>query len=844
MSLRLALRMAWRDWRSGELGLLLAALLVAVSAVTAIGLFVDRLQGALQLESSSFLAADRYISGSQAIPDAFRRAAEDRGLDFTDLMLFPSMVFGTGERSQLVSVKAAGPGYPLRGTLIAGTEPFARGVPAEGPPPSGEVWLDSRLFASLDLALGDQVEVGLARLKVSRVLVKEPDRGGFFFDFGPRLLMNLADVPATDVVQPGSRIRYRLLLRGPDAELEALRAELPLQPTYRWRGIRESSARIGGALDRAENFLLLGGLLAVLLAGVAAALSAHRYARRHYDHVAILKTLGATPNQVLSGYLAILGAIGLAGTLLGLALGSAVHVLIARTLSVFIPAALPPPGPRPLLLGAATGLICALAFAVPALLHLKDISPMRVIRRDLGAAPASQWLSYGAAIAGSLFLLIWYSESLALTLWTLAGSLAVVPLFGALALLLLRGGRALGMQAGSGFRLALSGLQRRRNANTAQILIFGLAIMLLLILVLLRTSLVDEWRSELPENAPNHFIMNVTPEQLAPVEALLACIAEGAAAQPCPPAPSARGRGLLYPMIRGRVTGVNGMDIKVWEAQRPRWAASDFSLRSERNLTWMNQLPERNLVVQGEWWPPDEQRSLISLEDEYAWEFGLQIGDRLAFDVGGQRVEAEIASLRKVDWESLQPNFFIIFSPAALKGFPATYMTSFRLAPERKAFLNRLLAEFPTVTVIEIDAILEQMKRIIDRVTRAVELVLALVVAAACLVLAASIQAGRDARMAEYALVRTLGGARRLIAGSLAIEFAALGLFSGLVATAGAELSVALLQWQIFDLGPSWHPWLWLIGPLVGALLILAVGLAGARSLIASPPMLVLRGME
>ena len=504
MSLRLALRMAWRDWRSGELGLLLAALLVAVSAVTAIGLFVDRLQGALQLESSSFLAADRYISGSQAIPDAFRQAAEDRGLDFTDLMLFPSMVFGTGERSQLVSVKAAGPGYPLRGALIAGTEPFARGVPSEAPPP-GEVWLDPRLFDALDVALGDQVEVGLARLKVSRVLVKEPDRGGFFFDFGPRLLMNLADVPATDVVQPGSRIGYRLLLRGPDAELEALRAELPLRPTYRWRGIRESSDRIGSALDRAENFLLLGGLLAVLLAGVAAALSAHRYARRHYDHVAILKTLGATPNQVLSGYLAILGAIGLAGTLLGLALGSAVHLLIARTLSVFIPAALPPPGLRPLLLGAATGLICALAFAVPALLHLKDISPMRVIRRDLGAAPASQWLSYGAAIAGSLFLLIWYSESLALTLWTLAGSLVVVPLFGALALLLLRGGRVLGMQAGSGFRLALSGLQRRRNANTAQILIFGLAIMLLLILALLRTSLVDEWRSELPGECAQSF---------------------------------------------------------------------------------------------------------------------------------------------------------------------------------------------------------------------------------------------------------------------------------------------------------------------------------------------------
>ena len=852
MNLRLALRMAWRDWRSGELGLLLAALLVAVGAVTAIGLFVDRLQRALHQESSSFLAADRYISGSQAIPEAFRREAEARGIEFADLMVFPSMVFGAGERSQLVSVKAAGPGYPLRGTLIAGTEPFAGGAPAKAPPP-GEIWLDSRLFPALDVTLGDQVEVGLAKLKVSRVLVKEPDRGGSFFDLGPRMLMNLADVPATDVVQPGSRIRYRLLLRGPDAELEALREALPLRPGYRWTGIRQRSARIGRALDRAENFLLLGGLLAVLLAGVAAALSAHRYARRHYDHVAILKTLGATPKQVLSGYLAILAAIGLAGALLGLALGSALHLLILYTLSALIPVGLPPPGPRPLLLGAATGLICALAFAMPALLHLKNISPMRVMRRDLGATSASQWLSYGAAIAGSLFLLIWYSESLALTLWTLGGSLALMPLFGALALLLLRGGRALGMQAGSGFRLALSGLQRRRGTNTAQILIFGLAIMLLLILALLRTSLVDEWRSELPEDAPNHFIMNVTAEQLAPVEALLACIAQpetdfatlrNAEARPCPPAEDAEGRGLLYPMIRGRVAAVNGLDVRMWEAQRPRRASGELSLRSERNLTWTSQLPDKNLVVDGEWWAPEEERPLVSLEDEYAWEFGLQIGDRLAFDVGGQRVEAEIASLRKIDWESLQPNFFIIFSPAALAHFPATYMTSFRLSPERKGFLNLLLAEFPTVTVLEVDAVLEQLKSMLDRVTRAVELVLALVVAAACLVLAASIQAGRDARMAEYALVRTLGGARRLIAGSLAIEFAALGLFSGLVAAAGAELAVALLQWQIFDLKPNWHPWLWLAGPAAGALLILAVGMAGARPLIASPPMLVLRGME
>ena len=877
---RIVTKMAWRDWRSGELGLLLVALLVAVGTVTAIGLFVDRLHQALRLESASFLAADRYIGSTRPIPEEFRRAARARGLDTVDAMAFPSMVYGSGERSQLASVKAVSAGYPLRGELIVGDEPFGAGRVAERVPPQGEVWLDSRMFPALDVALGDTVEVGLARLGVGRVLVKEPDRGGSFFDLGPRLLMNIADVPATEVVQPGSRIGYRLLLRGAEANLEALREELEpeLAPNYRWMDIRKNSRRIGGALDRAESFLLLGGLLGVLLAGVAVALSAHRYARRHYDHVGVFKTLGATPNQILIAYFGILGVVGGVSVVLGLALGAGLHLAIVAALDALIPVELPMPGVRPFLLGGATGLICALAFAMPPLLHLKNISPMRVMRRDLGAPPVSQWLSYGAAGAGGLLLLIWYSGSLLLTLWTLGGTLVVVVLFGGLAMLLLKGGRAAGMHAGSGLRLALSGLQRRRRESTAQILIFGLAIMLLLNLVLLRTALIDEWRSRLPEDIPNHFVMNVTPDQLPGVEAMLGCIvfskgavsgggiiagqgttAEGGvnaaagttagtevADGPCDGQEAGGRREPLYPMIRGRIVGVNGTDAKAWEdeARGGRPDGSGVGLRSERNLTWAASLPESNEIVGGAWWTPEEAAPLVSLEDEYARELGLSLGDRLRFDIGGQYVEATVASMRTLDWESMQPNFFIVFSPGALRDFPATYMTSFHLPEGNKAFLNRLLSEFPTVTVLEIDAIVEQVQRIIDRVTAAVELVLALVVGAGCLVLLASIRAGWDARMAEHALVRTLGGTRNLIAGSLAVEFIALGAFSGLVAVVGAELTVALLQWQVFELPVAAHPWLWLLGPLVGAVLILAVGMTGARRLVSSPPLMVLRGTD
>jgi putative ABC transport system permease protein len=825
----LILRLAWRDWRSGELGLLLAALLVAVGSVTAVGLLVDRLQRALLSESAEFLAADRYISSSREIPDAFRDEARQLGLDISDTVSFPSMVFAGDERNQLVSVKAVAPGYPLRGTLVVAERPFAPGTPTEELPEVGEVWLDSRLFPALDVDIGDRVEVGMAELTVSRVLVSEPDRGGSMFDLGPRLLMRVEDVPRTEVVQPGSRLSYRLLLRGPDAVLERLRDSLPLEPNFFWRDIRTSSLAIGAALDRAESFLLLGGLLGVLLAGVAVALSAHRYASRHFDHVAILKTLGATPAQILRAFLLILITVGAVAVLLGIALGTGLHVGMVAVLSAVMPVALPWPSPRPFLLGAATGLICAISFALPPFLHLYRVSPMRVFRRDLGAAPPSQIASYGAAAAGSLGLLIWYTGSLWLTFWALAASAMVLGGFAVLALMLLRGGRVVGMQAGSGWRLALAGLQRRRRENVAQILIFGLAIMLLLILVLLRTALLDEWRAQVPEDAPNHFLMNVTPDQVDEVSAMLDEVSSS--------------RGELYPMVRGRVVSVNDIDARDWEARQTPAESDGPGLRSERNLTWMAQLPPDNRVVAGRWWAPGDERALVSLEADYARDRGVGLGDRLTFDVAGRLVETEVANLRRLDWESMRPNFFIIFSPGVLEDYPATYMTSFLLAAEDKPFLNRLLTRFPTITVIEVDALIRQVQSIIARVTQAVELVLALVVGAGVLVLIASIQAGRDARMQEHALVRTLGGTRRLIAGSLAVEFAMLGLFSGIVAVAGAEATVALLQSRVFELGVSMHPWMWLAGPLVGMVLILVVGLLGTRRLISTPPMLVLRGL-
>ncbi len=828
--LPLVLRFLLREWRAGELRLLVSAVVLAVGTVSGISLFVDRLSRALMSESATYLAADRVIASSHPIPATFDATAARLGLTTARTLTFASMIY-SGERNQLVAVKAASDRYPLRGVLRLADKPFGSSFPVDAMPPHGEVWLDSRLFPALDIEIGDTITIGVAEFRVGRVLSDEPDRGGSFFDFGPRLMMRADDVAATDVIKPGSRIAYRLLLAGQEDALEALHRQLAkeLASGYRWMGIRQSSPSIGSALDRATAFLLLGGLLAVLLAGVAVALAAHRYAQRHYDHVAILKTLGTTPAEIQWGYVALLGVVGAVAAAAGLLLGVVVHLMIVSALSAYMPLQLPMPGIKPLLVGAVSGFVCLAAFALPPLMGLKSISPMRVIRRDTDAATLSRTLTYGSAAAGTLGLMLWYTDSFRLTLWTVLGISGVSIAFGALAHLLLRAGRRLGMQAGSSWRLALAALARRRSDSVAQILIFGLAIMLLLIMVLLRTALLDEWRTQLPERAPNHFLMNIAPEQVEPLQAMLRDHVEQL--------------GELYPMTRGRIVAVNGVADAVWEAGRRSPSSSDPRLDAERNLSWTTELPPNNRIVAGAWWHGSNDAADVSLEESYAATAGIGVGDTLDFDIGGLPVHARVTSIRRVEWDSMTPNFYILFSPAALRDVSATYMTSFYLAPADKPYLNRLLAAFPTVTVIEVDKVIAQVQSIVSRVTQAVQLVLGLVLAAGCLVLVASIQASGEERLREHALLRALGASRRLVSGALGVEFGLLGCFAGLIAAFGAEVTVFVLDDQIFHLSTRLHPWVWFAGPVAGATIVCGIGLFGTRSLVAAPPVDVLRDL-
>jgi putative ABC transport system permease protein len=812
-----------RDWRGGELGVLVMALVLAVGLVSGISAFTTRLQSALEQESHRFLAADLVVRSGRAMPAQWLEEAGARELGQARTLFFPSMVYAGEDSMYLASVKAVSAGYPLRGQLTFSEQPFGQVLPAGGGPAPGSVWLDSRLFPLLDVDIGDIITIGEAQFTVAAAARTEPDQGASFYDFGPRVLMHFADIPATGVVQPGSRVEYRQLFAGDSAAVQAFAAWLEprLQDGQSLLRVEEGQPGIGSALDRAESFLLLAGSLAVVLAGVAVALAARRFSERHQDYVAIMKSLGATSGAVDLLYGRSLLLLGTVATALGCLLGWFMQAMFFQLFAEQLPVQPGPSGPRPYLIGGATSLTCLLCFAWPPLRRLGQTSPLRVLRRDTPLENRRAMSDYLLGLFAITLLMWWYSGDWKLTLAVLSGMAVTVSLGMVLALTLLKGGRLVGMSAGSIWRLALAGLQRRGTANALQVVIFGMAIMLLLMLVLVRTSLIDEWQTQLPEDAPNHFMINIDPEHVQGIDQMLR--AENVSSE------------AFYPMIRGRIMSVNGVEL-----QRTDDSTQDRRQR-ESNFTWSDGVPADNQLVDGEWWPAGSDAAVVSLEEEFAQRLGIAVGDTIGFLVGSEPLEARVTSLRRLDWQSMKPNFFLVFPPKLLANYPATFMTSFHLEQADKMFLNRFIREFPTVTVIEMDVVIEQIRTIVSQVSAAIELVLLVILCAGGLVLVAGVQASVDARMHESAILRALGARRQLIMGGLLIEFAALGLFAGVLATVAAELSVFILQSFVMDMNYAPTPWLWPLGITAGMLIIGTLGVYSCRKVVSTAPVAVLR---
>ena len=868
----ISLRLLRRDWKGGELRLLFLALIMAVTSITGIALFTDRLEKALLLESANMLAADRIVSGRGDLPREVLTEGQTRGLSTAEVVSFTSMAFSeTG--NILVAAKAVTDAYPLRGEVIVSEQAFVRGTPIGSGPPQGEVWLESRAMAALDIDIGDFVSVGEAELRVGKIIVAEPDRGGgsMMDNAGPRLMLHMDDLASTNVVQLGSRVSNRYLFAADDiSDLDAFeewfRSREEWRGRYYIRDIRDESEEVREALERAESFLLLSSLFAVLLAGVAIALTAKRYSERHYDYVAILKTFGCTSSQISLIYLNIQLVLASFAVSIGWLFGWFIHGVILAVLQRLLFVDLPEPGFQPFIVGGLTAVICLLSFALPPLLALRETPPLRVLRKDISQQKIGDNVPYLFGALGALLLVYWYSQDLILTSVLIISVAAIALVLSGVSYFILRTSSSTGMKAGSAWLLAMTATRRRRKQNVLQVMVFSITIMSLLILTLLRTDLVEEWQAQLPENTPNHFMMNITQSQIPGIESFFAQNGiEG---------------NQFFPLVSARVTRVNGdlpspgdeSEVSVSRAtltegseseepesemalgtnpqtDAPPVNAEDATTGgrrvrgrlSRRQVTWSTDLPSDNMITEGIWWGEESEPGYVSIEQEYAEWLDLELGDRLEFEVNQQIVSAEVSSFRSVRWDNMQPNFFIIFSPGTIDHLGATFLSTALMEREQKILLNDLVRLFPTVVVIEIDALIEQIQTIIIQVTSAIELISILVLLCGALVLVACVNASLDERFHENAILRTLGAGRKLILSSLLIEFASIGVVAGLIATLGAEASVYYLQEEIFEQEFSFHMWTWIAGPTLGMFIIAGLGMNSTREVVSTSPLNVLR---
>ncbi|WP_422777387.1 ABC transporter permease [Pseudomonas mediterranea] len=821
----LAVRQLLRDARAGELRVLFFALLVAVAASTAIGYFGARLNGAMMLRATEFLGADLLLEGSSPARPEQIRSGTELGLEHALVVEFSSVV-ATDNGIQLSSVKAADDLYPLRGELKSAPSPFA---PEEtgGRPNPGEAWVEARLLTALDLKIGDSIDVGNTTLRLSRVLTYEPDRAGNFYSLTPRVMINLKDLKATGVVQPGSRVSYRDLWRGPAPALQTYRDLIKpgLEANQRLQDARDGNRQIGGALGKAERYLNMASLVAVLLSGVAVALSANRFATRRFDASALLRCLGLSRRETMVLFSLQLTVLGLLASLSGALLGWIAQLGLFALLHDLLPAAVPPGGLLPAIAGIGTGLVALAGFALPPLAALGRVPPLRVLRRDMLPIPSSTWVVYGAAL-GALGLIMWrLSLDLVLTFALLGGGVVAALVLGGLLLLLLQSLRRMLARASLPWRLGLGQLLRHPLAAAGQALAFGLILLSMALIALLRGELLDTWQNQLPKNAPNYFALNILPnDKQAFTDKLLQLSAQSAP---------------LYPVVPGRLISINGEPAREFVTKD---SAGDRALQRDLSLTWAADLPEGNVVTAGNWWPqqPPDDIPGVSVEGKVAENLQIKLGDRLVFSVGGVNREAKVTSLREINWDNFQPNFFMIFQPGTLKDLPATYLTSFYLAAGHDQQIVDLARAFPAVTILQVEALLQQLRSILAQVTLAVEYVLLFVLAAGMAVLFSGLQATLDERIRQGALLRALGAERPLLVKARRIEFGLLGAVSGLLAALGSELVSLVLYRFAFDLPWHPHPWLLML-PLAGALLIGAAGVFGTRRALNASPLTVLR---
>jgi len=822
---RLAWKLLTRDWRAGELSVLAAALLVAVAAMTGVAFLTDRVGQAVEMRAAESLAADLLLDSTRPLNAEYERLAADNGLKTARLTRMPSVVFA-GDANTLAVIRAATDGYPLRGHLKTSPRLLGEARITDTIPAPGEAWAASRLLARLGVDSGTEIEVGATTLRVTRVLDFRPDEGWSFVDLAPTLLINEADLAATELIQPGSRVSYRALFAADRATVDAFKAKLEdrLADGERLRDIKDTNPQIRSSMERSGRFLNLSSLVSVLLAAVAVAMAARRYSHRHRDRIALLKCMGASESTILRSNVWQLLMLALAGGAIGSVIGYLAQLGLAWLMRDLIGQTLPSPGLAPVALGMITAFSVLAGFALPDLARMGKTPPLRVLRRDLDPPRLRYGATGLAGVAAVLALLLWIIRDARLVLTIFAGTAVTFLALGVTGLLLVKALRGFRGAAGVAWRYGLANIARRGRESVVQVVAFGLGMMVLLLLTTVRTDLMTTWRQSLPENAPNQFLINIQPQEIGPMSDFLE---NSGLAVP-----------RFVPLVRARMTTINGQDVTQMTFEDPQgesWA------RRDANLSWTDTLQADNRIVAGKFWDPGFRGTEVSVEEEFGRELGLALGDEVAFDIAGDTVSATVTSFRTVEWDSFSPNFFMVFSPGVLESFPATFITSLHVEDNRRDVVLDLMRQFPSVTAIDLDAVLSQVRDVMDKAALAVQAVFVFTLLAGLTVLWAAVQATRDERRYESAMLRTFGASKRRVLSGVATEFLAIGLLAGILAASGATLAGYLLAENLFDLEYHFSPELWLAGPLLGMLFVGLSGMVATWRVVTRAPVNVLR---
>jgi putative ABC transport system permease protein len=822
------MRMTVRDWRAGELRLLAAALVIAVAAVTSVGFLVDRIRLGLERDATQLLGADLVLSSDSPVNEAVSQRATAAGLKLARTVIFPSMAIAVSDqdRNALAAVKAVSDGYPLRGTLrISDTAGQLERATREVPAP-GEVWVDSQLLQALRAAPGDALKLGEKTFRIGKVIVIEPDRGAQFINFAPRVMMNLDDLAATQLITTGSRVTYRLLVAGERAPVRAFATALEkeLQRGQRVETLEGGRPEMQRTIDRAERFLALVALLAAMVAAVAVATSARRFSLRHLDSCAMMRCLGLAQADIFRLFALEFVVIGLVACIVGVVLGYAAHYALLQALGSLIKSSLPQPSLLPAAQGFACGLVLLLGFALPPLAQLRHVPPLRVLRKDVGLPTGRVAVGYLAGLVGFFALLLWSSNDLKIGSLTAGGFAVGLVVFALVAWGALKGLaplRALTGRLGISWRFAIAAVQRRPVATIVQLVSLAVGLMALLLLTVTRTDLVDSWRKAAPPDAPNRFVINIQPDQAAAVEQRLR--AAGVEAT-------------LSPMIRGRLVQVNG------RAVGPESYSGDRAQRlvdREFNLSYAAEAPSHNRLTAGQWFRDGSDE--LSIEEGIAKTLDIELGDALTFDIAGQKVTARATSLRKVNWDSMRANFFVILPPALLADKPASFITAFHLPDARSSLTGELLQEFPNLTVVDTTAVFRQVQAVIDQVIAAVEFLFVFTLAAGILVLYAALASSRDERVREAGLLRALGASRQQLSRAQVAEMVCIGGLAGLLAAVGASATGWALAKYGFEFDYVVSPWVFIAGVAGGSMAALVGGWFGLRGVLNTPPLATLR---